>query len=430
MEETRLTPVMDHLTTDTVFGDLLKPVIDVLDRVRYKPAIFREVKMPTFIALGVLRHLQGVKSLREQVQLLLHLSPEDVSRPPLARSSWSDAIHSPRRQAVLRDVVPELVQKARSVLPDRLLAIPGLGSRSVYAVDGTYQEESVHYRRCTPRQGGHDNPKGHGLLTFYDARLGVPVDVYVETRSDHEIAVLREYDRGPGALTQEKKALWLVDRGFLSARDWDAKKRKLKSTVITRMKSNLVVEDAAPIEVPSIPENRDVVRDEKILLRSSSDPWRRVTFCNDAGDEVVFLTNEMTLEPGVIAFLFLRRWDEEKCFDVWKNDFSQAKAWSKFRIGIENQARLAIITSLLVAMLLQEKAGLWNMGDEKALRKQERRHQESAHRDGEPMWFTLVYHSTSKVSRQVLRFFKHCFLKRASQTLYECQLKPLLERYI
>jgi hypothetical protein len=44
------------------------------------------------------------------------------------------------------------------------IAIPALQGRPVYAMDGTYQSESAHYGRCTPRQGGEDNPKGHALL--------------------------------------------------------------------------------------------------------------------------------------------------------------------------------------------------------------------------------------------------------------------------
>jgi hypothetical protein len=39
------------------------------------------------------------------------------------------------------------------------------------------------------------------------------------------------------------------------------------------------------------------------------------------------LTNEFDLEPGIIAVLYSRRWEEEKRFDTWKNDFSLAKAW-------------------------------------------------------------------------------------------------------
>jgi len=60
---------------------------------------------------------------------------------------------------------------------------------------------------------------------------------------------------------------------------------------------------------------------------------------------VEFLSNELALEPGVIAFLYSRRWEEEKYFDTWKNDFAMAKAWGKSIKAIENQVRMGIITS-------------------------------------------------------------------------------------
>lgn len=49
-----------------------------------------------------------------------------------------------------------------------------------------------------------------------------------------------------------------------------------------------------------------------------------ISECDDK--EVEFLTNEYELEPVLIAFVYLRRWEEEKCFDTWKNDLSQKKA--------------------------------------------------------------------------------------------------------
>ena len=47
-----------------------------------------------------------------------------------------------------------------------------------------------------------------------------------------------------------------------------------------------------------------------------------------------------------------------------------------------------------------------------------------------PDWTAPVFRYTSKVSRQVLRFFKHCFLKSASPALYERELRPLLMAYL
>lgn len=75
--------------------------------------------MRNSIILGVLRHLQGIGSLREQVQMLLHLDPAPGAQAPLARSNCSDALCSPARLAVLKATLPGLAAEAAVVLPDR-----------------------------------------------------------------------------------------------------------------------------------------------------------------------------------------------------------------------------------------------------------------------------------------------------------------------
>jgi Transposase DDE domain len=426
----RLTALMNHLTNNTVLGELLAPVSGVLLGIRNADGNAQVLSMLNFIALGVLRHLRGMGTLREQVQSLLHLNPTEGMGAPLARSTWSDALTSRRRRGVLEAITEPLLAEARAVLPDRLAGFSALDGRPVYATDGTYQKESAHYGRCTPRQGGEDNPKGHALLSFYDVRLGCPADVYVDTRNRHETALLRDYDTNEKAMTRHKKALWLVDRAFIDARFWGQKKKRLSVTMITRMKKSLRIDFTEDLLVADTQANEGVVKDLRITLGSSREFWRLITFRTRRGRVVEFLTNEFDLEPGIIAFLYARRWDEEKCFDTWKNDFSQAKAWGATVVAIDNQIRLAIITSILVAMLLYRKMGQYGIEDEKALRKQDRR-QTSEH-DGtdRPDWSTPVFRYTSKVSRQVLRFFKHCFLKPASQTLYDTELRPMLLAYL
>ena len=428
----RLTALMNRLTSNTVLADLLAPVERALARVRHA-AVGRTLRMADFIALGVLRHLQGMPSLREQVQALLHLEPDTAARGPLARSSWSDALAAPTRQGVLRELVPALVREAEAVLPDRLAGIAGLRNRGVRAIDGTYQQESAHFRRRTPKQGGEDNPKGHALLSLYNLRLGVPEAVLVDTRSCHEIRLLRDYDQDPQALTRERRGLWLVDRAFIDAPFWDAKKRTLQITMITRMKANLCVDSTEGLPIADDPANAGVLRDLRITLSSSREPWRLISYRARRGRVLAFLTNDFSLPPGVVAFLYFRRWEEEKCFDTWKNDFAQAKAWGKARVAIANQAHLAIITNLLLALLLHTRLGPEGARDEKALAKQEKRQKAKVDDpDGtdRPDWTLPLFRYTAKVSRQVLRFFKLCFLKPASPALYERELRPLLVAYL
>ncbi|MDZ7750097.1 MAG: transposase [Gammaproteobacteria bacterium] len=421
---------MNHILNETVLGELLIPVSEALARLRNANANTSVLDMYTFISLGVLRHLQGMPSLREQVQSLLHLDPTQSPQAPLARSTWSDALASRRRRDVVSAMMGPLRSEARAVLPDRLAGFAELAGRPVYATDGTYQHESAHYGRRTPRQGGEDNPKGHALLSFYDVRLGCPADVYVDTRNRHETTLLRDYDANEQAMTRHRKALWLVDRAFIDARFWDQKKKGLGVTLVTRMKKNLRIDSTETLPVADIAVNEGIVKDLRITLGSSQAFWRLVTFCSRRGRLVEFLTNDFDLEPGLVAFLYSRRWEEEKCFDTWKNDFSQAKAWGASVVAIDNQVRLAIITSLLVAMLVHRTMGQHGVEDEKALRKQDRRQTAATDGTDRPDWSTPVFRYTSKVSRQVLRFFKHCFHKPASLALYESQLRPMLMAYL
>ena len=59
----RLKTLMHRLTNHTVLSDLLDPVSRALTRMR-QAAVGRTLTMPDFIALGVLRQLQGIPTLR------------------------------------------------------------------------------------------------------------------------------------------------------------------------------------------------------------------------------------------------------------------------------------------------------------------------------------------------------------------------------
>ena len=156
------------------------------------------------------------------------------------------------------------------------------------------------------------------------------------------------------------------------------------------------------------------------------------------GVQYSYLTNNFDLEPGVIAFLYLRRWDEEKSFDPWKNDFSQKKAWGKSKTAIQNQTTLAVITSILIALFEQKHLDKWGMQDEKVLKKKSIEIMKIKKQDASDTeveikrlrWFHETYRAVAKTSKQIFRFLKGCFMKKASKLLYDLQLKPLYERYL
>ena len=114
----RLGSLTSTLLDQTLLKTWFEPMQQALEKVRYSRSRFPTLKADLFILLGCLRQLQGMTTLREQVQSLFHLD-ELSDRPPLARSTWSDALSNDYRSSLLRKATEQLVTVARSRLPDR-----------------------------------------------------------------------------------------------------------------------------------------------------------------------------------------------------------------------------------------------------------------------------------------------------------------------
>jgi hypothetical protein len=112
--------------------------------------------------------------------------------------------------------------------------------------------------------------------------------------------------------------VWLLDRAFIDAPFWDAKQRAFQITMITRMKSNLCVDFTEGLPIADGPVNVGVTRDLRVTLASSRATWRRITYRTRRGWELPFLINDFSRLLVMVAFLYFRRWKEEKCFDTWK----------------------------------------------------------------------------------------------------------------
>ena len=59
----------------------------------------------------------------------------------------------------------------------------------------------------------------------------------------------------------------------------------------------------------------------------------------------------MTLPPGLIAFIYKKRWDIEKVFDQFKNKLMEKKAWAKSPNSKCVQAKFMALTHNLILLL-------------------------------------------------------------------------------
>ena len=425
----RLANLQSLLLNDTVLNKWFLPLQKALDKVRYSRQQFSVLSAEFFILLGCLRQLQGTKILREQIQSLFDLD-EKAETVPLARSTWSDALASNSRCKILKQAADVLVTAAREELPDRFSGIDELGTRAIFAIDASYQEESSHYQPLYPGEGGTDNKKGHMNMTTYDMRAGIAVNSTTETVSIDEMRFIKEVWTA-SHWTCQKNAIYVVDRAFIEARYWDQRKAKYGATVITRMKSTFKYQVVEEMAVAGTAVNEGVIWDKKIQLNSSKKVWRLIQFVSPDGKVYEYLSNDFTLSPGMIAFLYHRRWDEEKYFDNYKTDMANAKAWGKSPIAIEQQALLALVTHLLMRLFLHRK-GL-ELGLEEDHQTQQKRHEKKENAyciDWKGCYNRAFFKKLSKITKQAWRFLKNNFLKKSAPGLFERKLRPILMAYL
>jgi len=297
-------------------------------------------------------------------------------------------------------------------------------------MDGTYQAESCHFKKVTPSQGGTDSSKGHLQLTVFNLRTGVPVDTDIDVSSISEIRFVKER-WASRELTTQKNSLWVVDRGFIDASYWDKRKRKFNVTSITRMKENLNYHVIKKIKVTRSNKKQGIKSDQLIQLDSSKETWRLIEYKSDTGESYQYLTNDLQLKSGIIAFLYHRRWDEEKYFDNYKNDMANAKAWGKSNTAIKQQAIIGIITFVLTRLFCDKHAKIFKIPIDGTTQIKKHQRKKEAYLQGKTKDHFKAFHShLSKVTKQVWRFLKNCMLKKSRQLLYQNQLHPLMIRYL
>jgi Transposase DDE domain len=458
MNKKRAEPLTDILTDKTVLGEWFEPMLEILNAGGFSGRPYTSLPMKSFILFGVLRQIQAIKTLREQVQYLMCQHTE-LTKIPLARSTFSDALGSTARRNILRVLVDQLVKIACKTLPDRLKNIEGLNQRPVIAFDGTYINESSHFYPVVPKDGGRDNKKGHAALVAFDMRRGIPLSTKTEMDSIGEMRVQKNnYDLAIDWSSQ-KNALYVVDRGFIDGRYWQQRKTDHGATVITRCKSTLIFTELNHRSVSKKMCNGRVLEDIEIALKcADGTTWRLIKWRSPDGDIMEYLTNDLHLEPGVVAFLYYRRWDEEKYFDTFKNDLAGSKAWGKKPAALEQQCLMCMITTILTRMFLQKKAQEMGLAQEdstqnKRYEKKQEHYVTSKYErtlgvskqnckvkvdeeDDERIVFKsydayrAFYAIPSKISRQAWRFLKYCCLKISSPDLYVCLLKPMMLAYL
>ncbi len=94
---------------------------------------------------------------------------------------------------------------------------------------------------------------------------------------------------------------------------------------------------------------------------------------------MLYLTSQMTLEPGLLVLLYKTRWEIEKVFDETKTKLAEKKSWATSATAKAMQAHFVAIAHNLLLLMADwhEQQGVENTAENKR-RDQRQEHQKAA----------------------------------------------------
>jgi Domain of unknown function (DUF4372)/Transposase DDE domain len=276
-------------------------------------------------------------NLRAQSKRLYHMGfrCQTISRNTLANANAT------RPWQIYADLAQYLIGIARPLYASEPLAIDL--DATVYAFDATTIDLCLSVFPWAPFRQAKAAVRLHTLL---DLRGNIPTFIHITDGKTHEVNTLDE-------LTIESGAFYLLDRGYL-----DFKRlfviHQANAFFVTRAKSNTKFKRRYSNPVDKITTN--IVCDQTGVLplfyASQDYPalLRRVVVKDETGKRIVFLTNNLALEPTLIADLYRQRWQVELFFKWIKQHLRIKVFYGTSENAVKTQIWIAISTYVLIAI--------------------------------------------------------------------------------
>jgi hypothetical protein len=422
-----------------LLDQLVAPLEEVITEYTRQGRVCSGISDREFARLGVWRTLSQARSGRDFLQ-----QQREVFDTAIQRSSFFDLLHSQRRQGFLAEASCQVYARGRQQQRDQgadlLAAFPELQARSVWAVDGHQIEHACHALRDP--KGRHVAPNTLYLLCLHSGLLCNLAAVQGDGQYHHEMPILRA--ALPEFLQQElpgrrrtRRPLIIADPAFVDHRFWHQQQqlREAGTLMIIRAKDN-----SAPVAIQARafaaadPVNTGVTADAMVTFAGGA-VLRRVRYTDpETGERYEFLTTDLDLRPGVIAWLYLLRWRIEKVFDTAKNKLEETKAWATGPVARRIQGHfLALSHNLLVLFrgLLDREFGIREEKLEHRRVKQLDQREEAAERKGGCLHpFHRLMPRIVQLSLQFIRCLRNQILAQRSFRQALAHLRAMLVAYL
>ena len=319
----------------------LKPMNDALE-VAVNTRVCETLTDNKFMVAGVRRVLAGFDSGRDWVQKL-----RKILNAMLTANCVFKGLRSKRRLNLLSEIATAIARKNDALATDDPFSShPELNDFEIFAGDGHYHGASVHEERI----GGKKYPVQHFYSVDMRTRSVHHLDVARPAsgkKKEHDLKALKRFSKKVlrMGVTTGKKVLWSYDRACIDFNYWYDLKHMAGIYFLTREKDNMKLMILGENEFDrNDPRNAGVI-DDQMVGNSSGSMIRRIIYIDPVSRrKYSFITNELTLPPGILAYIYKERWNLEKVFDEVKNKLHEKKAWAKSDTAKCIQAKFIALT--------------------------------------------------------------------------------------
>ena len=290
-----------------------------------------------FVHHGIMRCIAAVDSGRHFLQNL-----DELYGDICPHSTYYKALHSKRRMKMLKAVEEQSYRSNCHLMKllgvDYLNEFSDLDGYTITASDGHFIKHACH----TPK-----NKKGKtyaaGIIYGMNLRNGLLKPYCLVTNGtirNHELPVYRDHiERENKNNSRAGKHIEVYDKAITDYSFWE-KQKKHENYMVSLLKENAV--STCIEELSFDPEDEINTGIERYELHRNEKSTFSVVYYRDpeTGTLRLFIsTLPTTINPGLIALIYFKRWTIEKSFDNSKNDMKEQKAWSKDRVSLNCQMR-------------------------------------------------------------------------------------------
>ena len=298
--------------------------------------------------LGIQRVLYNDASGRAFLQGI-----EYQDAPDMATGHFFEALKSRRRLRYTEELNNALINsiEAWKDLDETLADCHELDDFDIYSGDGHYHKAPIHEKKVDGT--AYETQHFYGINMRSQMAFHLATALYGGNRKkEHDMHALKRLSEEILRRNAKsgRKVLWVWDRAGMDMRQWYLWKRK-GIYFLTREKdlNKPIILGESEFDQED-PVNAGVLKNELFGSTSGVEALRRITYENpETGEIYVYLTNlPRSIRPGVIAYLYKRRWDIEKMFNTFKHKFFERRAWAVSETAKSMQANFICLAHNLM----------------------------------------------------------------------------------